>query len=316
MDPGLSQKPSGGLQLRGAQRRAWPTPTGAPSHDFTLPGERRVAVSGDWESRTAHVLALLQRLGRDHPDIQTILHVGDLRWETPMRLGNERIYKHDNFLPRLEAELNRLGLRLLLTPGNHDAWSVFEPAFAAHPDRPRRLSPSIWAFPRGFRFALGDARFMSFGGAVSVDADRDPAEAPSDEDVLRASVSGRVDVLLTHEPPNAGIASIDALIASNPHRWSPVRLRLSAQSRARIDAVADAVSPSLLVHGHMHVAGSSTAESGRRTVALPALPHAGNTVILDLASLSTSALGNSRPDQTAAPHPGPPGQLSDGDRRA
>ncbi|WP_418517180.1 metallophosphoesterase [Curtobacterium flaccumfaciens pv. flaccumfaciens] len=268
----------------------WPTATGAAGIDLTLDSDAIVAVAGDWESRGEHVFGKLRRLHRLHPTVRTVLHLGDLRWQPPVRLtGGGLVYAYEGFLPRLEDLLAALGLRLLLTPGNHDDWSVLAPAFAAHPERPRRLSPSMWAFPRGFRFSLSGRSFLSFGGAVSVDADRSPAEAPTDADLMRATRGGRVDVLLTHEPPNAGIREVEDLLV-RPSRWSEDRLDRSAESRHRIDRLVAAVQPPLTLHGHMHVAGRTDDGDGRQTIALPIVTEPGNLMLLNLSSLTVTPL--------------------------
>ncbi|WIB68089.1 metallophosphoesterase [Curtobacterium sp. MCBD17_035] len=279
------------LSVRGNARLVWPTASGRPGANLTLEGETKVAVAGDWESLGEHVYGKLRLLRRLHPEVHTVLHLGDLRWEQPVRLaGGGRVYAHEGFLPRLEELLAELELRLLLTPGNHDDWSALGPAFAAHPERPRRLSPHIWAFPRGFRFSLAGRTFLSFGGAVSVDADRSLAEAPTDADVDRAARAGSVDVLLTHEPPNAGVREVEYIVAK-PGRWSERRLTLSAASRRRIDRLVAAVQPALALHGHMHVGGRADDGNGRQTIALPVATEPDNLRLLDLPSLTVTDLG-------------------------
>ncbi len=278
---------AGALTLAPDQRRLWPTEDGTPSTDFTIDDEHTVALSGDWESDGTRVLPMLRRLRAVAPEVRTILHVGDLRWEPPVRLGNDRIYRHDSYLPRLEATLRALGLRLLLTPGNHDDWTSLSGAFAARPGVPRRLSPSMWALPRGCRFSISGIRFLSFGGAVSVDRDRGLAEAPSDGDVAAAAAAGAADVVLTHEPPNVGIAEVEALLRDRS-RWDALRLDLSAQNRRRIDRLLRAVHPRLVVHGHMHVSGRRRSDLDAVALAVIGRPH--NTMLLRLPSLNVEHL--------------------------
>lgn len=273
------------LTLRGPARHAWPTVSGSGGDDFTFPGDDVVALSGDWESQGDRVLPLLRRLRRAQPTLRTVLHVGDLRWP-----GRDRVRGHLRFLPRLESELQSLGLRLLLTPGNHDDWVGLAQRFQARPNAPVRLSPSMWALPRGCRFRLRGRQFLSFGGAVSVDANRGPAEIPTDDDVAASCALGPVDVLLTHEPPNAGIEQVDAALAMNG-RWDASRLRLSAQSRDRIDRLVAQLQPALTVHGHMHVRGRRDVD-GRVTLSLPVIGVAGNTVLLHVSPLRIEDLPN------------------------
>ncbi|WP_412148739.1 metallophosphoesterase [Curtobacterium flaccumfaciens] len=290
-----SRTPQAHLALTSDERRAWPTQTGAPSVDFTYGSERRVALVGDWESQGPPVFTEIAEIRKQYPDVSTLLHVGDLRWQAPIRLNGRLTYRHDGFLPKLESELARLRMRIILTPGNHEDWTILAPAFAAHPERPRRLSPSIWVLPRGFRFQISGRSFLSFGRAVSVDADRGSLEAPTDADVSHAVEHGKVDVLLTHEPPNAGIGEVKDII-THSHRWASSRLLLSASSRRRIDTLVAAVTPQLTVHGHMHVAGRIRSAAGAETVSLAAITKPGNVAILELATLDVTTMGQTRLD--------------------
>lgn len=246
------------IALSDAERRRWPTADGAETHDFTFPDERAVAVAGDWESERASVDAIIDRLIVAQPGLQTILHLGDLRYANRSRYGRRGtgIYPHGNFLPWLDEKLVDVGIRrLLVTPGNHDDWSLLAPRFTQHPDRPFRVGSQIWVLPRGFRFTLGDIRIMSFGGAVSVDRDGGAFEAPSEADVARAAAAGQTEVLLTHEPPSVGAPEVAVQIRDGAAMWAAELQARSALSRARITTLMAAVSPVVTFHGHMHVAG-------------------------------------------------------------
>lgn len=270
-------------RLSSGQRRLWPTPTGAASFDLTYPHERRVAIAGDWESDLPSVAATLVSLRRRAPDILTILHLGDLRYEAPRSTSTGLPGRR--FISDLDELLGQLHFnRLILTAGNHDWWDQLHDEFERHPERMYRISARIWVAPRGFRFQIGQATFMSFGGAVSVD--RGPGssswsihESPTRADVHRASRGGRVDVLLTHEPPDAGIAEVDA-ITGRPNRWVPERLARSAQSRALITDLVAAVTPSRTFHGHMHVRGEAHTADGRSTFSLAVAGKPGNVGVL------------------------------------
>ncbi|MBO9049516.1 metallophosphoesterase family protein [Curtobacterium flaccumfaciens] len=270
-------------RLSPSQRRLWPTPTGAPNFDLTYPNEHRVAIAGDWESDWPSVAAMLTSLRRQAPDIETILHLGDLRYEAP-RQRNTGLPRR-RFVSDLDELLGQLRFRrLILTPGNHDWWDQLHDEFERHPDRMYRISPRIWIAPRGFRFHIGEATFMSFGGAVSLDRRPDmrsskSAEEPTRADMNRASHGGPVDVLLTHEPPEAGIPEVDA-ITSDPQRWPPERLAQSAQSRALITDLVAAITPAKTFHGHMHVRGEAHTQDGRSTFSLAVTGKPGNVGVL------------------------------------
>lgn len=260
------------IVLTGAERRRWPTADGAERHDFTLADEAEVVIAGDWESQQRSVNAIIDRLMVARPDLQTVLHLGDLRYANRASYGRRgaRTYPHGNFLPWLDEKLVEVGIRrLLVTPGNHDDWSLLAPRFAQHPGRPFRVGSRIWVLPRGFRFSLGGVQVMSFGGAVSVDHDGGGFEAPSDADVERAAVGGRTDVLLTHEPPSVGATEVAVRIRDGAAEWSAALLARSALSRTRISTLMAATAPTLTFHGHMHVAGRGVdPSSGSKVYAL------------------------------------------------
>lgn len=110
-----------------------PDTQGVPYEDLSLPGERRVAVVGDWESQPQLVRPLLERLRRVAPDVRTILHVGDLRW-SPWKGSRRGPGTAASFGEWLDEQLVDLDFtRLILVPGNHDSWAGLQDAFAANP---------------------------------------------------------------------------------------------------------------------------------------------------------------------------------------
>ncbi|WP_066523129.1 metallophosphoesterase family protein [Curtobacterium ammoniigenes] len=249
----------------------------ASGADLTLPGEKRVAIAGDWEAHQPSAFAIVDRIAQTAPDVSTILHLGDLTVNAPVRLtgSSKRIWLHGGFIPNLDTKLGEAGIeRLLLTPGNHDDWKLLAPRFAQHPDQPYLLTPRIWVLPRGYRFTLNGRSFLSFGGAVSVDKDAPPEEAPTDTDVNAAAAGGPVEVLLTHEPPNAGVEPVENVIRRGRGAWNAERLALSAESRARITELQHHTRPRLTFHGHIHVEGCATSADGSSTLSLDVSRHA------------------------------------------
>jgi hypothetical protein len=81
------------------------------------------------------------------------------------------------------------------------------------------------------------------------------------------------------------------VLAANPFGWPDDALTLSALSRRRIQAAANAVQPRLWVHGHMHIAGTRNRvipHWGHETTvwSLASDGHAGNVRYLDLTTLT------------------------------
>jgi hypothetical protein len=247
---------------------------------------------GDWESNADNAEAVLGSLKQQAPDLRTVLHLGDLRYTDPAL--------NTRFVSTVDALLERYGFaRLLLTPGNHDWWDQLQQEFRRHPDRPYRIGQRVWVLPRGFRFQLRQLMLMSFGGAASVETGRasrrwSAHEVPTDADVDMAIRSGPVDVLLTHEPPDAGIPEVQAIIGAND-KWRSERVHESAQSRARITRLVEALHPAVTFHGHMHVSGQAQRRDGRATFGISVAGSARSAGILDLTSVTFTWLGENEP---------------------
>lgn len=230
-------------------------------------------------------------LVREAPDVRTVLHLGDLRYSAPaIRDGRHTDYR--KYLRVLDQLLESHGIqRLLLTPGNHDWWEQLHAQFSRLESTPYRISQRIWALPRGFKFCLGAATFMSFGGAASLNTgpgDRNWSryEVATPAEVGRAVVQRPVDVLLTHEAPNAAIPSVEAITRSKRSRGKADRLAASAASRSVVDQLLEALQPRLNLHGHMHVSGENAAAAAPRIYSLAAAGSLRNMGVLDLRTLN------------------------------
>ncbi|MFK4729515.1 metallophosphoesterase [Agromyces mediolanus] len=245
-----------------------------------LATERAVAVAGDWHGDVRWVQRAVPAFARQHPDVRTVLHVGDLGVS-----GRER---PPGFLGTVDYWLGRSGIdRLLLTPGNHDDWAWLDAEFASSPGRAVLMSERVWALPRGLRFEIGGRSFLSFGGAASMDyASRTPGkswwaqEAPTALEAEYAAAGGPVDVLLTHDMVNGGTRAADEQLSRG--RWSPEAHEYSQVVRAAVTFVWESVRPRVLAHGHMHVMGERELQDGRRVYSLGCEWMRGNLGVLDL----------------------------------
>lgn len=115
------------------------------------------------------------------------------------------------------------------------------------------VAPNIHYIPRGTRWQWGHVWLAGMGGAVSPDRStrtRDwdwfPEEAITDEDIERLGYE-RVDILVAHDAPTS--VDLGAPISLEPD----VALDALA-NRMRLDRAVRATQPSLVVHGHWHVA--------------------------------------------------------------
>ena len=253
---------------------------------LTRPGEDRVAIAGDWHGNTTWINKILTDLHRAAPDVRTILHTGDFGiWPGAQR---------DRFLRIVDRFCRRAGIdQILVTPGNHEDWPRLAKLFADRPGERAQLSDVVWVLPRGHRFEIAGRSFLSFGGAASLDfadrrAGRDwwPEEMPSEEDVNLAIAEGSVEVLITHECVDGGTPAVERILRDNPLRWGARELEYAATSRERVTRVWEAVYPSVLAHGHLHVADGICLDDGRRVYSLGSDGQKRNVGLLRLGDLA------------------------------
>lgn len=290
--------------LNASAHRVWPTADGSASTDLSLPNEQHIAIAGDWESLKAPVDATLRHLRRTAPDVQTILHLGDLRYAAPILRNGKQQSPGGGFVEWLDAQLEANGIRrLLVTPGNHEWWQQLHEEFSRQPARPYRIASRIWIATLGFRFEIQEIRFLSFGGAASLDRgpthrtwDRHERAEPADVD--RVAAAGETDVLLLHEAPNNDLPQITAITA-RASRWPPDRLHASAQSRALVTDLQQRVHPRFTFHGHMHVRDTRQHADGTTTASLAVVGTPGNIGLLALHPLRFTwldAIPDAKPD--------------------
>ena len=280
------RRPPTRTKLSASSRRVWPTETGAPTHNFTLPEEHTIAIVGDWESHRTDIETTLDVIRRAAPGTRTIMHLGDLRFAAPPVGNGTHLEFGPRFLPWLDERLHDRNIeRLLLTPGNHEWWQQLHQEFTRHPNRPYRVSRKIWILPRGFEFRIADTTFLSFGGAASLDQGPGSSrwsthEVASAAEAAAVHPTQHINVLLLHEAVNAGIAGIDAII-NRAARWPIERLRASNDSRALVTALRTRLGPDLTFHGHMHIAGSHISADDGDVYALARAPLAGSIALLN-----------------------------------
>jgi len=252
--------------------------------DF-LSEETHVAIAGDWHSNINWVGKAIPSIARDAPGVKTILHLGDFGIGSGARARK--------FLEAVDYWCAKAGIsRVLITPGNHEGWAWLEDAFAAQPGVPVSLSSIVAVLPRGYRFEIGTRTFMSFGGAASVDyemrlagVDWFAAEMPTQHDVDLAIRGGTADVLLTHETIDGGTPATETILSHNPLGFSPDALDYSRQSRALVTQAWRGITPTLLFHGHMHVADETRFPSGQQVISLGRDGQPRNLALLELPTL-------------------------------
>ncbi|MFT4189257.1 MAG: metallophosphoesterase [Aeromicrobium sp.] len=254
-----------------------------------------LALAGDWHGATTKAVVAIERLARLSEErswgLRWICHLGDFGlW--PGNVGAR-------YLNVIDEALERHGLGLLVTPGNHEWWAFLREAFAASDyAEPVMVRPRIAFLPPGYRFDVttssGATRsVLSVGGAPSIDldlrvegADWWPGEAITDEDVDRAVTGGSVDVLLAHDAPDDSTAAVRHIIA-RPSGWSRKGLTYAAAGRAQLNRVCAEVRPKFYAHGHYHV--HDVEQRGQTLyVSLDCEGRPGNLMLLDVEALTVA----------------------------
>lgn len=219
-------------------------------------GENRVGLLGDTEGDRIALREAIT-LFAEH-GIRTVLHLGDFYLGVGFeRAAKKRLLQTDAWL----AENDQIWL---VTPGNHENWDRLA-AKKPGPDGLLWFADHIAFIPRGHRWVWGDIRFVSLGGAPSVNRDRLtegrtwwPGEQIADADVDQVTAGGYADVMLTHDAPDPLNPKVQTVVERNPHGWSTEALAYAAVGRARVTRAFQAVKPRLLVHGHHHLADRAT----------------------------------------------------------
>ncbi|GAB2461489.1 metallophosphoesterase family protein [Xylanimonas ulmi] len=283
--------------------------------------DTRVAVAGDWHGDTWWAKRALDRLDDAAPDVRTVLHVGDLGvgpWPGETARSGHRF---GGFVADLDRALDRRGMTLYLTAGNHDNWDALEAA--ATDDRGlRALGERIRCFPRPYRLSIAGRSFLSLGGAASVDLMRrrpgrdwwfgeqvTEAHAQAVEDDVAAR--GVVDYWLSHETPGPVPGG---RLNHHVRGLAPDIVAYSDHVRSQVTRGWLAARPSVVFHGHHHarytleVTGQPSAEDAptgepftcrieglgkegsEYATSTPGYDHPGNVVVLDVETAEVTAI--------------------------
>lgn len=210
----------------------------------------KVGVMGD-----THGTADAVRLGLEaiaYLGAETVLHVGDFGlWQ-----GNTG-YK---YLRKVSAALQKYGQTMYVTLGNHENYTLLD-AMEEREDGVKFVQgfENILFLPRPFVWEWHDKKFMSVGGANSIDVfHRTPnidwweGERITYAEELQARAVGKVDVMITHDCPQG----VDILHfgggGSNPYIWSAEDVHYANGSRKSLRSITNIAKPEMLLHGHWH----------------------------------------------------------------
>ena len=233
-----------------------------------------VGVAGDWHGNTRWALHALSEL--HDAGASDVWHLGDFGlW--PGGGG---------YLDAVEGACARLGMTILVTPGNHEDYGQL----------PKQGGVTTWVrdrvafLPRGHRFTLNGWRVLSFGGAPSVDFEYRVegvswwrAELPAEDEVDAAIADGPCDILLLHDSSAAPyVTGAVSRILCSGSSLSERALAYASVGRERVTRLRAGVRPYMALHGHYHVAGIAQHGHGSWTVSMAADGADGNLGLLRL----------------------------------
>jgi predicted phosphodiesterase len=209
----------------------------------------RFIVLGDTHGDLDHLDYAIKRAHES--GCEEIFQVGDWGYLWPRQDKVELVHER----------LSRSDLRMRFIEGNHD-WYVELMRRGCNPqgDSPKALSDRITYYPRGYSWMEEGVRFLTLGGAYSVDRelragayiDWWPEEDITYADIDRAIENGQgAHVVLAHEaPPSEALRRL--LIKYGLPLRADIQ-RASEASREALRVVVEALAPQLLVHGHYHI---------------------------------------------------------------
>lgn len=200
----------------------------------------RLLVAGDTHGNKDHVEYLHECAAMWGVD--TIVQVGDFGY-----------WPHTgDFFSRYVSRLAQDdGVTWYWLDGNHENFDALEEIGAYDAGTWFEVDPGVYYLPRGLAWEWDGIRFMSFGGAYSIDKEYRtphaswwPQELPTFKQIMVALDVGKVDVLLTHDAPEGTCPVVG--------RGGYKDDEFSRANRRVISSLIESSSPSLLIHGHYH----------------------------------------------------------------
>lgn len=240
---------------------------------------RRILVAGDWHGNADWAVKVIGRAAKLLDDTEPeplILHLGDFGvWPGPGGAA---------YLNRVGGACFAYGVRLLFIDGNHEDFTQLED-LRIHDDQ------IVNWVPRGHRWNWHDRQWLALGGGVSLDrASRTeglswwPEEEITPEQAAKVIVDGGVDVMVTHDCPSG----VRHTFPPTPSFWDARDLARSDAHRERLQRVVDAVQPSHLLHGHLHIGYQRMTDFGYGPVQVTGLNRDGekhNYAVLDVKTM-------------------------------
>ena len=251
-----------------------------------------IAFAGDWHEGPSGIydqFRSLSNLGVHH-----LHHVGtlSLRPDHPGRTS----------LDQLNDLACQFELWITVTPGTRADWRHLATAFeAAGAGNPAPVRSRIEALPRGCRWREGGRTFLSHGGTSAFESEEQELDSAWWQDEVAASdefdaliADGHADIMVTNDSPVPGTLAVNQ-IRPNPSRRDLDAYVHAAYDSQGITAAWVEASPDILIHGHYNLRDEITLPGGQRIHSLASSGNAGNVMLLDLRTLKSTWLEDTRP---------------------
>lgn len=254
-----------------------------------------IGLAGDWHGNFKWTRYALHTFGQ--AGLKKVFHAGDFGFGWPG--------KWPDYANICESICKRYGMRLYVTPGNHENWEWINTR-ADWDDDLHWVTPHVALMRRNCRMDLyyetGDGNaavrsLVSLGGAPSIDFDgrREridwwPEEMITRADLERLEADGHADVMVCHDSPAWPNATPKVKrihdIPVQASFFSAAGVRYAREGTRIMDIAYEAVRPKVFVHGHMHVADVNRTDPDEQILSLNCDGENGNLAVLDLRTLA------------------------------
>jgi predicted phosphodiesterase len=242
----------------------------------------RLLISGDSHADRNHVKSIRS-------------HVEKFECDAAYVVGDYGFWPRDKGGLKFLNDVAQLDFPVYFTAGNHEDWDYLD----KHLDNATRFGTrtadgfvevhtnSFYA-PTGLSWVWDDMKFLSVGGAFSIDRKRRvkfidwfPQEIITEEDVSNCMNAGKVDVILAHDVP----MNVDITLPFVQEYGTGVELDPDTLlNRHRLQVIVDMVDPQLLVHGHWHMSYTQQVQD-MKVVGLHCNANPGNLTVIDTEDL-------------------------------
>ena len=211
----------------------------------------KILMAGDTHGDLHH-LRYLFTIAKQH-ECDRIFVLGDFGWWAHMQWGVE-------FLEQLNLSANLKNIHVYWLDGNHDKISHLYEHYGSpehlDPEGFVRTHPYLHYAPRGHRWTWDEVRFISLGGAYSVDKRerliRERNSGPGSEWFPEEQMTDRdMDVILENREPVDVMLAHDMPRGANPG-WSRNNFLECEENQNRLRVAVQTLSPVLYLHGHLH----------------------------------------------------------------